>query len=186
MGFCQAYRHIFTSPFSASKDNLVSEVMSRRRDVASTLHMNYQVTPRSITYTATQVCWHLLIMPSVFADCLPSWFLHLAVHRSGSMNMPAFTTPCSITSLLTISRFPRMRCHRGMLMSFLSGGIGDIHLVFNWSVMSKYLPSFLAKFSPLHLPMPSQLPCMMQHSLYWGCLRRLVRGAPFAMPLVVD
>ena len=51
-----------------------------------------------------------------------------------------------------------MRRHRGTLMSSLSGGIGDVHLVFHWSVMSKYLPSFLAKFSPLCLPMPLQLP----------------------------
>lgn len=61
MRFCQAYRCIFTSPASASNGNSVS---SRRRDIANTLRMNGQVTPRSIAYAATQLCRHLLITPS--------------------------------------------------------------------------------------------------------------------------
>ena len=53
----QAYRHIFTSPSSASKENAATvEITSRQRDVASTLRLNGHVTPRSIVYTATQVC----------------------------------------------------------------------------------------------------------------------------------
>jgi hypothetical protein len=50
----QAFRHIFTSPSSAAK-NENSEVTSRRRDVANVLRMNHHVTPRSIGYAATQV-----------------------------------------------------------------------------------------------------------------------------------
>jgi hypothetical protein len=71
MGLFQAFHHIFTSPSSASKDDLTSDVMTRRRDVANTLHMNNQVTPHSIAYSATQVRRHLLVIPSVFADWVP-------------------------------------------------------------------------------------------------------------------
>src|SRR5216683_5307060 len=71
MGFCQAFHHIFTSPSSASRDNLTSDVTStsRRHNVANTLYMNNQVTPHSIAYSVTQVCQHLLMKPSIFADC---------------------------------------------------------------------------------------------------------------------
>jgi hypothetical protein len=79
MRFFQAFRHIFTSPSSAAKEETISDVTSRRRDVASTLHMNSQVTPRSIAYTATQVCRHLHITPSV-AD----WSLLKLVFALGS------------------------------------------------------------------------------------------------------
>jgi hypothetical protein len=49
----QTYRFIFTSPSSANK---VSEPTSRRRDVATMLRLDGQVTGRSIAYAATQVC----------------------------------------------------------------------------------------------------------------------------------
>ena len=53
----QAYQHIFTSPSSASNDseNTQGDTTSRQWDVATTLHLNGQVTPRSIAYAATQV-----------------------------------------------------------------------------------------------------------------------------------
>lgn len=52
----QIYRYIFTSPSSASDENLTSEPTARRRDVATTLRLDGQVTGRSIAYAATQVC----------------------------------------------------------------------------------------------------------------------------------
>jgi len=55
----RAFRHIFTSPSSASKENSISGSTSRRRDIANTLHMNNQVSPRSIAYTATQLVFSL-------------------------------------------------------------------------------------------------------------------------------
>ena len=67
----QVYKSIFTSPSSA-KDNLDEEDTpptksqktslnnnSVRRNVASKLHLNNKVTPRSIAYAAVQVCIHL-------------------------------------------------------------------------------------------------------------------------------
>jgi hypothetical protein len=51
----QAYRHIFTAPSSVTSEN-TSEITTRRRDVATSLGLNGCVTPRSIAYTAIQVC----------------------------------------------------------------------------------------------------------------------------------
>ncbi|KAH9955819.1 hypothetical protein BC827DRAFT_1347306 [Russula dissimulans] len=55
----RAYRHIFTLPSSASIENTRVESSSRRCDVASSLHLNGQVTPRSVAYTATQLVFSL-------------------------------------------------------------------------------------------------------------------------------
>ena len=64
----QAFKSIFTSPSSASK----GEVTSRWHDVASVLHMNNHVTPRSIAYTTTQVCLlFLVILRSFLMTLLP-------------------------------------------------------------------------------------------------------------------
>jgi len=73
--FLQVYKSIFTSPSSA-KDNLDEEdsaedtppTKSQKtsssnnsvcRNVASKLHLNNKVTPRSIAYAAVQVCIYL-------------------------------------------------------------------------------------------------------------------------------
>ena len=57
----QTYRYIFTSPSSASDENSTSEPTARRRDVATMLGLDGQVTSRSIAYAATQVCQLLQI-----------------------------------------------------------------------------------------------------------------------------
>jgi hypothetical protein len=70
----QVYKTIFTSPSSAKDvseeddENMpparLRKTLSRskpvRRDVASKLHLNGKVTPRSIAYAAVQVCLFLL------------------------------------------------------------------------------------------------------------------------------
>jgi hypothetical protein len=61
ISYVQAYRHIFTSPSSASDENVPSEITTRRRDVASQLRLGGHVTGRSIAYAATQVCQSYLI-----------------------------------------------------------------------------------------------------------------------------
>jgi hypothetical protein len=43
------------APSSAAGED-ASEINSRHRDVAMSLRLNGRVTPRSIAYTATQVC----------------------------------------------------------------------------------------------------------------------------------
>jgi hypothetical protein len=69
--FLQVYKSIFTSPSSAKNildeeidaENLaptkyqkISSNNSVRRNVASKLHLNDKVTPRSVAYAAVQVC----------------------------------------------------------------------------------------------------------------------------------
>ena len=69
--FLQVYKSIFTSPSSAknildeendtenvapTNSQKVSCNNSVRRNVASKLHLNNKVTPRSIAYAAVQVC----------------------------------------------------------------------------------------------------------------------------------
>jgi len=63
----QAFRHIFTSPSSATK----GKVTSRQRDVANILRMNNHVTSRSIAYTATQVRFQFLMIFRSFLMSLP-------------------------------------------------------------------------------------------------------------------
>ncbi|KAF8955095.1 hypothetical protein BDZ97DRAFT_1620698, partial [Flammula alnicola] len=55
----RVYRHIFTSPSSAHEENELAKTSSRRRDVASTLHLNHRVSPRSIAYAAVQLIFSL-------------------------------------------------------------------------------------------------------------------------------
>ena len=69
--FSQVYKSIFTSPSSATnlldeendtenmaptKAQKISSNNSVRRNVASKLHLNDKVTPRSVAYAAVQVC----------------------------------------------------------------------------------------------------------------------------------
>jgi hypothetical protein len=69
--FSQVYKSIFTSPSSAknlsdeendtenvapTKSRKISSNNSVRRNVASKLHLNDKVTPRSVAYAAVQVC----------------------------------------------------------------------------------------------------------------------------------
>jgi len=59
----RTYRYIFTSPSSASDKNLTSKPTARRRDVATTLRLDGQVTGRSIAYAATQLVFALSSAP---------------------------------------------------------------------------------------------------------------------------
>jgi hypothetical protein len=87
LGFSQVYKSIFTSPSSAKNileeenaaENLDSDMPptkwqktssnnSVRRNVASKLHLNDKVTPRSVAYAAVQV-W-VYVMVSYFIQVL--------------------------------------------------------------------------------------------------------------------
>ena len=70
--FPQVYKSIFTSPSSAksildeeivapTKSQKISSNNSVRRNVASKLHLNDKVTPRSVAYAAVQVCVHITV-----------------------------------------------------------------------------------------------------------------------------
>ena len=95
--FPQVYKSIFTSPSSAksilyeeneaenvapTKSQKISSNNSVRRNVASKLHLNDKVTPRSVAYAAVQVCVQITILCSrlTFCDCE----LHFNLQTAGS------------------------------------------------------------------------------------------------------
>lgn len=90
----QAYRHIFTSPSSAADENLNKASKSRRRDVASKVGLNSHVTPRSIAYAATQVCFYYLAWLSfIHFICKLLFSLNTAsdwVHQHAGFHYPSF------------------------------------------------------------------------------------------------
>jgi hypothetical protein len=99
----QAFRHIFTSPSSASGKNISeADITSRRHDVAAMLGLNGQVTSQSIAYTTTQVCQLLPTPFFIFSDAPLSSLSSLStVHGSGSIRMLAFITPLFMILLWT-------------------------------------------------------------------------------------
>lgn len=116
--FLQVYKTIFTSPSSA-KDILDEEndaenmppTKSRktssnsnyvRRNVASKLHLNDRVTPRSIAYAAVQVCVFVLYVAlclSVTASCTS--ICKLRVHGL-QFTMDLTTRNCITTSSMSL------------------------------------------------------------------------------------
>lgn len=93
--FLQVYKSIFTSPSSAKntldeendaenmppfKSQKTSSNKSVRRNVASKLHLNDKVTPRSVAYAAVQVCVYVVVCSMLICDCQ----LHFNLQTSGS------------------------------------------------------------------------------------------------------
>ena len=93
----QVYKAIFTSPSSAkyvSEDDddenmppaklrkISSSNKPVRRNVATKLHLNGKVTPRSIAYAAVQVClfYYMASSPLLICDCK----LHFNLQTAGS------------------------------------------------------------------------------------------------------
>ena len=136
--FLQVYKTIFTSPSSA-KDILDEEndaenmppTKSRktssnnnyvRRNVASKLHLNNRVTPRSIAYAAVQVCVFVLYVTlcglSVTASCTS--ICKLPVHGL-QFTMDSTTRNCITTSSMSL-RTPLGLQQRGVPKIYLTGG----------------------------------------------------------------
>jgi len=139
--FLQVYKTIFTSPSSA-KDILDEEndaenmppTKSRktnsnyvRRNVASKLHLNDKVTPRSITYAAVQVCVFVLYVAlclSVTSSCTS--ICKLRVHGL------RFTVDLTIRNCITTSSMS-LRTLLGLLQRsvpkiYSAGGRGKCFL----------------------------------------------------------
>lgn len=93
----QVYKAIFTSPSSAkyvSEDDddenmppaklrkISSSNKPVRRNVATKLHLNGKVTPRSIAYAAVQIClfYYMASSPLLICDCK----LHFNLQTAGS------------------------------------------------------------------------------------------------------
>jgi len=120
----QAYRYIFTSPSSASDENLTSEPTARRRDVATMLRLDGKVTGRSIAYVTTQVCQVLQMFNVSSLTIFYSSFSHLAARKSGRKIMLAFTSPHCIISSLTPSKILKTTKPRRAPRNSCNGGTG--------------------------------------------------------------
>jgi len=188
MRFFQAFHHIFTSPSSASKDNSISEVTSRWHDVASTLHMSNQITPHLIAYTATQVCRHLHITPSV-----TNWSLLKLVFALGSAwewkrKHASFHYPSFYNFIVDYLENPQDETSQRDINELLKwwNRYDLFTLSLERDVLTSPFNSFLVKFSPLRFLIALELHCMMQQNWLWGCSRRLMQGVPFAVPFIGD
>jgi hypothetical protein len=95
--FSQVYKSIFTSPSSAknildeendaenvapTKSQKISSNNSVRRNVASKLHLNDKVTPRSVAYAAVQVCVYATV--SYVSRLICGCELHFNLQTAGS------------------------------------------------------------------------------------------------------
>ena len=136
--FLQVYKNIFTSPSSAknildeendtenvapTKSQKVSCNNSVRRNVASKLHLNNKVTPRSIAYAAVQVCVCPVILCfvldlSVTASSISTCKLRVL----GLRFMVDLTTVDCITMSLISLRTSRGLLQRNVLKSYSNGG----------------------------------------------------------------
>ena len=138
--FSQVYKSIFTSPSSAknlideendtenvapTKAQKISSNNSVRRNVASKLHLNDKVTPRSVAYAAVQVCvcHGILRCPYLFVDL--SSILTYKLRDLGLQFMVDLTT-LDYTTMLSISlRIPRGLLQRNVPRSYSAGGQGE-------------------------------------------------------------
>lgn len=136
--FSQVYKSIFTSPSSAknildeendaenvapTKSQKISSNNSVRRNVASKLHLNDKVTPRSVAYAAVQVCvyatvFYVVVDLSVAVSSISTCKLRVL----GLRFMVDLTTMDYITILLISLRIPQGLLQRNVLRSYSIGG----------------------------------------------------------------
>jgi len=136
--FSQVYKSIFTSPSSAkntldeendaenvapTKSQKISSNKTVRRNVASKLHLNDRVTPRSVAYAAVQVCvnvtvFYVVLDLSVAASSISTCKLRVL----GLQFMVDLTTLDYITMLSIYLRIPRGLQQRSAPRSYSTGG----------------------------------------------------------------
>jgi hypothetical protein len=134
--FIQVYKAIFTSPSSAkgiseeednvenmppAKSQRTSINKSVRRNVASKVHLNDKVTPRSIAYAAVQVGFFLLhVMLCSYMATSSISTCKLPIH--GPQFMEDLTTRDYITMLLMSLMIPQGLLQRSVPKIYLTGG----------------------------------------------------------------
>ena len=136
--FSQVYKSIFTSPSSANnildeendaenvaptKSQKISSNKTVRRNVASKLHLNDRVTPRSVAYAAVQVCvyvtvFYVVLDLSVAASSISTCKLRVL----GLQFMVDLTTLDYITMLSISLRIPRGLQQKSAPRSYSTGG----------------------------------------------------------------
>src|SRR6266446_1793083 len=135
--FSQVYKSIFTSPSSAknildeendaenmapTKSQKISSNNSVRRNVASKLHLN-KITPRSLAYTAVQVCAYVIVSYIViYLSVIASSILTCKLRVLGLRFMVDLTTMDYITMSSISLRIPRGLLKRNVPKSYLTGG----------------------------------------------------------------
>ena len=134
----QVYKSIFTSPSSAKNllgeesdtENLAPAKLQKtlpsnsvRRNVASKLHLNEKVTPRSVAYAAVQVCLCRSILRCLDSSTASSFILTCKLQDLGPQFMADLTTLACIILLLTSLRIPQGLLQRNVPRSYSSGGL---------------------------------------------------------------
>ena len=145
--------------------------------------MNNQVTPRSIAYTATQVCRHPHITPSVADWSLLKLVFALGSAREWKCEHTSFHYPLFYNFIVDYLENPKDETSQRDVNELLKwwNWYDSFTLSLERDVLTSPFNSFLVKFSPLRLPITLELHRMMQQNRLWGCSRRLVWGVPFAL-----
>jgi hypothetical protein len=137
--FSQVYKSIFTSPSSVknildeendaenvapTKSQKILSNNSVRRNVASKLHLNDKVTPRSVAYAAVQVCVYVTVLFYVVLDLsvTASSTSTCKLRVLGLRFMVDSTTMDYITMLSISLRIPRGLLQRNVPRSYSTGG----------------------------------------------------------------
>jgi hypothetical protein len=136
--FSKVYKSIFTSPSSAknildeendaenmatTKSQKISSNNSVRRNVASKLHLNDKVTPRSVAYAAVQVCVYVMVFYIVlYLSVDASSISTCKLQDLGLRCMVDLTIRDYITMSLISLRIPRGLPQRNVPRSYLTGG----------------------------------------------------------------
>ena len=136
--FSQVYKSIFTSPSSAknildeeneienaapTKSQKILSNNSVRRNVATKLHLNNKVTPRSVAYAAVQVCVYVMVSYVVLYLSVPASSISTCKLRvPGLQFMVDLTTLDYITMLSIFLRIPRGLLERNVLRNCSTGG----------------------------------------------------------------
>jgi hypothetical protein len=136
----QVYKSIFTSPSSAqntldeennaenippTKSQKTSSNNSVRRNVASKLHLNDKVTPRSVAYAAVQVCVYIMVfyvVPCLFWTPTASSISTCKLRVHGLQFMVDLTTRDCITMSSISLRIPLDLLQRNVPKSYSTGG----------------------------------------------------------------
>ena len=136
--FSQVYKSIFTSPSSAkntldeendtenmapSKSQKTLSNNSVRRNVATKLHLNNKVTPRSVAYAAVQVCVYVIVSYVVLCLSVPVSSISTCKLRApGLQFMVDLTTRDYIITSSISLRIPLGLLERNVLRSCSTGG----------------------------------------------------------------
>ena len=129
--FSQVYKSIFTSPSSAkntldeendaenvapTKSQKISSNNSVRRNVASKLHLNDKVTPRSVAYAAIQVC--IFVMVSYVVQDLSMTASSISTCKLRVLGL-WFMVDLTTMDYITMSSIS-LRIPQGLLLSIMS------------------------------------------------------------------